>query len=186
MTLLEAVNYILPKLGEHQVTSLDSRNATLRILLQLFDMKRQEILARGWWFNQYTKELPLSLDNKIYLSPDMLAVWGVRNRSLGRLGNQLFDTSTQTDTFTAVQEVGIIIDRQFDLLPWNMQAWIKYEVLLDQYASDLGVGNEYMKFEEERRKAEQLVIAEHLRNKRYSTKDRYNARRISSAIRGRP
>ena len=53
MKLLDAVNLILPKLGEHRVTSVDNKHPTLAIILPEIENELKKLLARGWWFNEF-------------------------------------------------------------------------------------------------------------------------------------
>ena len=51
MKLLDAVNTILPYLGEANVTSTTARNTTVQSILQQIETAKRALLATGWWFN---------------------------------------------------------------------------------------------------------------------------------------
>src|SRR5690554_489918 len=53
MQILQAVNWILPKLGEHPVTNLNPKHPTLAIILPSLERLTDNVLRRGWWFNVY-------------------------------------------------------------------------------------------------------------------------------------
>ena len=53
MKLLDAVNLVLPKLGERPVTSLEVKHPTLAVLLPIIEQTQVNTLQRGWWFNEY-------------------------------------------------------------------------------------------------------------------------------------
>lgn len=185
MQLLDAVNYVLPKLGEHQVTSLDARSPTLRILLQLFTYHRQAVLRRGWWFNEGVYTLQLNPDSEIDIGEDILSVASTSGNNVARRGTKLFNIETQTYKFDAPVEVRTITDLDWELLPSAVQDWIKHAVLLDQLVTDQGVTQELQVWEEARATAERQTLAEHLRARKYNTMNSRRGQRIISAIRGR-
>ena len=184
MQLLDAVNYVLPKLGEHQVTSLDARSPTLRILLQLFDAHRLAVLNRGWWFNQGTHTLPLNPASEIDVPVNTLSISVPTEPNIGHFDGRLFNAGTQSFKFDKAVEAMLIVDVQWDALPYAVQEWVKYEVLLDQLVTDQGLTQEYNVWADKRTLAERQVLAEHLRVKQYSAKTSRRGRRIISAIRG--
>lgn len=187
MLLLDAVNYILPKLGEHQVTGTESRSPTLRILLQLFNLHRHSILGAGWWFNDYTTTLYPGVGGEVELPADTLSCTPLSPaHNASRMGGKLFNVQEQTYVFTEPIRVRVIRDVAWDDLPEAMQTWIMYRVLIDQTASDAGVTSELQVWQADMRDAKQLLLSEHLRTKRYSTATSPRGRRILSAIRGRP
>ena len=185
MQLLDAVNYVLPKLGEHQVTSLDARSPTLRILLQLFEYHRQSVLRRGWWFNEGVHTLQLNPDSEIDVGTNVLSISSTSGSNVARRGARLFNIETQTYKFDAPVEVRVISDLDWELLPSAVQDWIKYSVLLDQLITDQGVTQELQVWEEARATAERQTLAEHLRARKYNTANSRRGQRIISAIRGR-
>lgn len=185
MQLLDAVNYVLPKLGEHQVTSLDARSPTLRILLQLFQYHRQVILRRGWWFNEGVHTMQLNQYSEIEIGEDILSVSSTYGNTVARRGNKLFNIDTQTYKFSAPVQVRTLTDLDWDLLPSAVQDWVKHAVLLDQLVTDQGVTQELQVWEEARATAERQTLAEHLRARKYSTMGSRRAQRILSAVRGR-
>ena len=48
MKLLDAVNLVLPKLGERPVTSLEVKHPTLAVLLPIIEQTQINTLQRGW------------------------------------------------------------------------------------------------------------------------------------------
>lgn len=185
MQLLDAVNYVLPKLGEHQVTSLDARSPTLRILLQLFESHRQTVLRRGWWFNEGVYTLQPSPAQEIDVGSNVLSISSTFGSTVARRGNKLFNIATQTYKFDAPVEVRVVVDLDWELLPSAVQDWVKYSALLDQLVTDQGVTQEVQVWEEARATAERQTLAEHLRARKYSTANSRRGRRIISAVRGR-
>ena len=184
MTLLDAINYVLPKLGEHQVTSTDARSPTLRILLQMFDQYRRTILRKGWWFNEWTYEAPLNVDYEIDVGSDCLSLYAINRTDTAWKGTRLFNTETQSYKFDSPVKLRVIKDVAWDELPEPVQEWIKFAVLMDQLTTDAGLTPEYQVWAEGKVEAERQTLAEHLRNKRYNTKNSYRGRRVLAAIRG--
>src|SRR5690625_7894190 len=72
MTLLQAINRIIPALGENPVDSIETRNPTVGIVLNAINNARHDLLQRGWWFNEF--ETTLYPDTQGVYSPPAVAL----------------------------------------------------------------------------------------------------------------
>ena len=99
MKLLDAVNLVLPKLGERPVTSLEVKHPTLAVLLPIIEQTQMNTLQRGWWFNEYEYTAYPNAQGEIGIGVDapVLAVEVLVDRALdvhraGRIGAQQLDS----------------------------------------------------------------------------------------------
>lgn len=185
MTLLEAVNFILPRINEHQVTSLGARSPTLQILLQSIEDFKVQILVKGWWFNTQRNYLANpDVSGHIYAGSTALMVSAVERSGVALVGGRLKDMVSYTDVFTEAVKLDVVHNVDFEALPVSMQNWVKYAVLIDQYNTDVGATADMAEWEKQRRSAEQSVLSEHLLNNKYNTRMRLGYMRMRRAMRG--
>ena len=59
MKLLDAVNTVLPYLGEHPVTDIDTAHPTVDLIVAAINRHREAFLSEGWWFNEGTVTVEL-------------------------------------------------------------------------------------------------------------------------------
>jgi hypothetical protein len=175
MKLLDAVNRILPKLGEHTVTSLDAKSPTLAILLDLFEAKNKELTTVGWWFNDRVATLPRNPSNEIDVTEEVLSFVADKYECAVR-AEKLYNTAEGTYVWTENVTGRMITLVPFEELPESVANWVFWTVLVEQYITDIGVTNEAKLWASEITGAGNTVLSEHLRNKRYSTQrsPRYN------------
>ena len=72
-----AVNTILPYLGEHVVTSLDSRSPTVALILAGLEQHSTSMFAEGYWFNTQETTVQPNSDGIIYTPENMLAFYSL-------------------------------------------------------------------------------------------------------------
>ena len=100
MDLLTAVNLILPKLGEHTVTSTSAKHPTLGIILPNIELKLTKLLEHGWWFNTAdTVTLYPDTLGKIARPVDLLSLETV-DGPVAMRSDYLWNTATGADVFT--------------------------------------------------------------------------------------
>jgi hypothetical protein len=168
MDLLTAVNRILPKLGEHPVTSLLSKSPTLTLVLAEIESVRDELTMQGWWFNTHTVTLPLNDDSEIDMAETSMSFIADDFECSIRSG-KLFNTEDNTYVWEEAV-VGTLITRvPFDELPESVASYVFFHTLIAVYGTDIGVTRELELWVAEERAAQQRATSEHLRNKRYST-----------------
>lgn len=170
MELLSAVNLILPKLGERPVTSLEVRHPTLSVLLPTIDQRRRELLARGWWFNEYPYTAMPGLDGEINLGVDTLTFVPDRSGTAVMRGKKLFNPVTLSTQFTSPVKGRVTQDVPFDDLPEHAAHFVYYSGLVDMYTTDIGMSNDVQAWGQSAAQAWSDLLAEHLRQKKHSTR----------------
>jgi hypothetical protein len=183
MKLLDAVNLVMPKLGERPVTSLDAKHPTLAILLPIVEQTLKSFLIKGWWFNEYKYEAFPDTSGKIVLGTDALSfVPGQADTAVLR-GQELFNPATLSYTFSGTVKGKITQKVKYDDLPESAAYYVLYAALSDAYATDLGASQELNIWSNMAASAWSDVLAEHLRQRKYSTRKTVAWRRMRNAMR---
>lgn len=183
MDLLTAVNRILPKLGEHPVTSLNTKHPTLAILLPQIATKLDDTLISGWWFNTFNTKLYPDSEGGIALPLDTLSFVPKRDLAVQR-GSRLYNGSTMDYKWAAPVEGSLITRIPFDEMPESAAQHIFYASLVAAYVTDIGLENEVQIWQSEAAQAHNRMTAEHFRNKKYSTQRSPRYARYRAALRG--
>ena len=167
MKLLDAVNTILPYLGEANVTSTTARNTTVQSILQQIETAKRALLATGWWFNTVSVTLYPGSDLKIKAPVNVLN-WECNDDSvLSEIrGEYLYNLETGTYEFSGVQTGTIKQDLDFEELPEYAAQVIMYTACTAVYSADLGVDNTYgMEILSKLAQARMYLERDHLRKK---------------------
>jgi hypothetical protein len=183
MDLLTAVNRILPKLGEHPVTSLTSKSPTLAVILTMFNDKIKEATMQGWWFNTYRTTLPVGPEGEIALSPDIMSFVADQYECSIRK-RQLHNSADNTFVWTEAVEGIAVTFVEFGDLPESIASLVYYTVLVEACVTDIGMTEEVRAWQVEIGAAGRRALSEHLKNKRYSTQSSRRYQRIRRAMRG--
>lgn len=182
MELLNAVNLMLPKLGEHPVTSLTKRHPTLAIILPEVDNEITTCLLKGWWFNTYEYTAYPDSEGLITLGVDTLAFVPDEYASTLR-GRALFNLTTLDYKWDKPVKGTIKQRLTFNELPESVAQYVWYSALCNTYVTDLGMTQDVQVWKAKAEEANVQVLAEHLRNKKYSTKQSPRFRRLRAAMR---
>lgn len=183
MTLLQAVNRIIPALGEYPVDSIETSNPTVGIVLHAIENARQDLLLKGWWFNRFETTLyPDS--NGVYIAPHNTIEWVPKNVPAILMGRKFINPADTTDKFPSVTrlEGTITLDVSFDELPASFKLWVVYKGMVDAYLNDIGLEEIVNQWRGEAYNAENQVMMQHLRFKKYSTRDSRTARKLRRHI----
>ena len=113
MKKLNAVNTILPYLGEHVVTSLDSRSPTVALILAGLEQHSTSMFAEGYWFNTQETTVQPNSAGIIYTPANMLAFYSL-GRSVEPRGDRLWDIDNSTWYFTEDVRCRIIDKLDFE------------------------------------------------------------------------
>lgn len=180
MELLNAVNLVLPALGEHVVTRIDTRHPTLAVILPVVELKIKECLMRGWWFNEYpytaypdTEGLIAMPSNTLAFLPEGTVDASIRNY-------KLYNPSTRNFVWAGPVKGLLQENLAFDELPESVATYVFYSALVQIYIVDIGLESVVQKWEGYATSAEYTATQEHLRNKKYSTR---NSRRYGRWMR---
>lgn len=183
MRLLDAINFILPKLGEHKVTSVDVKHPTLAIILPEIEDATTTILGRGWWFNQFKTKLYPDAEGNINLGADVIGVTPDKQDTAVQRGNRMYNPLTLSYTFTEPVECTVTQYVPFEELPEVCAKYVQYTALIQVYVTDIGRTADVEVWERLAAEAESDLLAEHLRQKRYSTRRSARWTRFTSALR---
>jgi len=183
MLLLEAINSCLTALGEARVTSENVRHPTVDIVRSTIDTKRRALLERGWWFNTSEVTMYPGSDGTMEYPFDALSIIGYDGRTLIARDNLLFDMDNGTRIFTQPLKMHVTYDLEFQNLPECAATVVWAKAAQEVYAGDYGVDSAVQRLNMQEQIAMQTMEMLHLRNRRYSTRDRRGFRRIVSALR---
>lgn len=182
MRLLDAVNLILPKLGEHSVTSLDQRHPTVAVILPEVENRQRVLLGRGWWFNRFEYTAYPDNQGNIVLGQDTLSFEPSTELAALR-GLNLFNAETMDFTWDAPVKGVIVQYVEFDDLPNSAAQAVFYDSLISIYSTDIGLTDEIKLWEARAAEAHSDLLAEHLRNVKHSTRNSRRWQRLRNAMR---
>ena len=168
MKLLDAVNTVLPYLGEHPVTDLDTAHPTVDLILAAIERQRSSLLAEGWWFNERTLTLPVNTDGKIDTPTEIISIYGL-DCDVEIRGDDLIDTYTGSWLFSAPIKVEVIEDTKFEHLPLYAAHYVTYIAACEIYTADFGVENSVQMLQSFASQAMEKLKQENLRKRRYNS-----------------
>lgn len=184
MKLLTALNLILPSLGDHVVTRVDARHPTLAVILPVLQLKLDETLLRGWWFNEGPYSTYPDSGGEIAMPANTLAFIPDRAFRGSVRDGRLYNMETRNFLWTTAV-TGVLQERlDFEELPESVATYVFYSALVQAYLVDIGLEQVVEKWEEKARTAEFTATAEHLRNMRHSTRNSRRYGNYISALRG--
>lgn len=128
MKLLDAINIILPKMGERPVTSLDEPNSSVDVILPLVEIHRQSLLSDGWWFQRQRLTIHENQATRRYdLGINVLAFYPKNPAQAVYSPGILVHPETQSpyDVVGPV-EGWSVLDIPYDDLPIQAQLYIMY------------------------------------------------------------
>lgn len=184
MRLIDAVNMIMPKLGERAVTSLDVRHPTLAILLPIIEQTKVEVLGRGWWFNRYAYTAHPNDAGEIVLGTETLRFLPDATDTAVVRGNRLYNPQTLMYKFNAPVRGMLTENVLFDDLPNTAADYVFYASLVDAYATDLGVSQDIGVWQQKAGSAWSELLAEHLQQRRHNTRKTKAWSKFQAALRG--
>lgn len=170
MLLLDAVNTVLPYLGEHKITNvIESKHPTVNLITDAIERQNRNALAEGWWFNTYETTIPVNTSGRIDVPKDILAVYGL-NKNIALDGEFFFDLDNNTRYFTASIKVRLIKYIDFERVPHYMADYILYRACHEVYIADNGVDTTAQTILQLAQEAKALLKQENLRSRRYNSK----------------
>lgn len=184
MKLLEAVNLILPKLGEHRVTRLDIKHPTLAVILPEVENELKKLLNKGWWFNEFDATLYPDSEKKIAVGTDVLTFTPECADKAVQRGEALFNPVTLSYEFDAPVKGRIRQYVEFDSIPESAAQHVYYSGLVNAYITDIGLTQEVQAWSSQAAASWSDLLAEHLRQRKYSTRQSRKFRNLVSALRG--
>ena len=139
MKLLDAVNTVLPFMGEHPVTSIEvSKHPTVDLIVAAIERHRLAMLSEGYWFNEETHTILVNTDGRINVPEQALAVYGI-DCDVNIEGEYFYDVANHTEFFTRPIKVKIMVSKPFEKLPLTFAMLLTYKAGVDVYTADFGV-----------------------------------------------
>lgn len=184
MTLLDAINTCLSTLGEARVTSTTVRHPTVDLIRNTIDMKKTELLERGWWFNTAQAKMYPSDTNEMEYPVGALSVLGYHGEMFVPRDGMLFDLDNNTKYFTEPKEMQITYDVDFEDLPECAANVVMQRANRAVYSGDLGMDNTVANMQNNEFVNFATLETMHMRNRRHSTRQRRPWRRMRNALKG--
>lgn len=169
MELLEAVNTILPYMGEHLITRIETtRHPTVDLIVNAIARSSKELLTEGQWFNTSYVTLPVNTDGQIDAPSNALTVYGLDCRVSIR-GGRLYNLDGATKYFTTPVRLKVIEDMEFKDLPELAASTVMYSALIEVYVSDFGVDTTIQAMQMKYVGNRDLLSQENIRNRRFNS-----------------
>lgn len=184
MQLLEAVNTCLSALGEARVTSTTVRHPTVDLILSTITMKQRQLLERGWWFNMSHVTMYPSVTNEMEYPVNALSIIGDNGETFVPRGGMLFDMDNNTQYFTEPKSMTVAYNLDFEDLPECAANVVMTRAAQEVYSGDLGPDSAVQRLNILEIQSYTELELQHLRNRRYSTKQRRGWGRLVRALRG--
>lgn len=182
MKLLNAVNLILPKVGERAVTSLEVKHPTLAVLLPIVDNTRKDLLLKQWWFNTGRYEAFPDADGHIVLGTTTIQFIPDVPDTAVLADGQLYNPGTGSPVFTTKVAGEITRDVEFDRLPESAAQVVWNTALVEMYATDIGMSQELQLWLAKAKDAHDTLMSEHLRQRKHNTKASRPYRQLRRAM----
>lgn len=184
MELLQAVNTVLPHLGEHTITRVEgAKHPTVDLIVAAIDRQRMEVLAEGLWFNMTTMTIPVNTDGQIDVPANTVSVYGY-DYNVELDGTKFIDLSTGSRYFLQPITVTIVRDVEFNRLPVNVALAVTYRAGAEVYLQDYGREGTVPELQNMATQNWNKVHQEDLRKNKFNSQ-RTARRRNSSAVRFR-
>lgn len=176
MELLQAVNTVLPHLGEHVVTRIEgASHPTVDLITAAIERQRLTVLSEGLWFNELIVNLPVNTDGQIDVPIGTVAVYGI-DCAVEIDGERFFNLLTGSMYFTTSIKVKLVRDIPFEKLPINVALAITYAAGAEVYLQDYGRENSVEELQRMADRSWVLVHQEDLRKRKYNTQRRTRSR----------
>lgn len=183
MQEIDAVNMILPKLGERPVTSITVPHPTVAIILPILSRVKKETNMMGFWYNSYDWEFTPGLAGKISVGTDVLRLTIYDNEDIiTKRGQYLYNLSKQTDVFEEPVKAWVISDLDLEDMPETASHYTALQTLVETSATDIGVNDDLEAWRMMAASAFRELSAEHTRQRHFNTKQQRIWRQITSVL----
>jgi len=183
MILLEAINLILPKLGEHRVTRVDIKHPTIAIIVPEITNTIKALLIKGWWFNEFKYTGIPDSEGFITLGSDVVTFTPLKTEPFCTLRNGRLYNPENLDYTWDRSVTGIVKQlMEFDELPESAQQFVLYSACVDAFATDIGASQELSLWSGHATAAYSDMLAEHIRQRKYSTRQSGRYLRLRRAM----
>lgn len=176
MKKLEAINIILPLLGEHPVTTVSSRNPTVALILNALVEGSKTFNVLGWWFNKNRVNLYPDRFKHIYTPPNTLSIYTVSGEEAEVRGERLYNLTNTSYEFNSALVVDIVEDLDFELLPYAAANAVMYSAAIQVYSADYGVDKTVEQMTQKMQNAYEQVETENIRKRKRNSTGRTRSR----------
>lgn len=184
MKLLDAINNILPHLGENPVTTSDSsKNPTVAIILDSIEEAKTTLITKGWWFNERTITLFPSSENEIFAPTNVLAFYPTDGRRVEIRADKMYDLDNGTFLFTEKVEGRLVDNLTFEELPTYAALVIQYKAAISVYTKDFGPESTIQVLSKGERESYDMLMTEHLRKRKFNSVNNRRGARFINALR---
>jgi hypothetical protein len=165
MQLLEMVNNILPHLGEAPVTSIDTSNPTVNLIVRNIEDQRVNILAEGWWFNTTIVELQADAAGELRTPINLAAYYPTDCTRIEPRGKLMYDLDNRTFIHPANKKYrGRLVENlQVEEMPTYAARLVMYRAATECYMKDFGVDSTTQALTAQADTQQVLLTQEHLR-----------------------
>lgn len=184
MTLLEAVNHVLVRLGETPVSSVHEQYPTLALVLPALEDARRKVLTAAWWFNTYPFKdlLPDSQGNILTPSNYLEVIPHDSNRYMWTGSRIVHATDGNPDMTGHRVQARVALDLPFEELPPVAQSVVAEAAALYTYISDFGPDNTSESIESNLGELQAALHGQHVRttnrdSRVHRVRNRLNGRR---------
>lgn len=182
MTLLEAVNLILRKLGEIEVSSVDENYPTLPYALAALTEARKTMLGEGYWFNTfYEHTLQPDVDGYVNVPADC-------SKFFPADGKFAFTGTAIALQGTGSLQVGepvlgrMIVDKDFETLPEMARFAVAYTAAASTYLGDIGPDATHAELESLRDYYLNQINGDHTTSRKLNSRNRKQQLRWRMAL----
>lgn len=186
LKILDAINNILPHLGEAPVTTVNTRHPTVALIVQALDLARQSLLAEGWWFNEEQRVLYTDPEGHLQAPINILALYSNSDVMLEPRGEFIYNLSAGTNIFAIGTNypVRLVVDLPFEHLPSYAALYLQYSAAITVYTQDFGVEKVVTALGQSAAMAYNMLEQEELRKRKYTGTSNNAMYEIASALRG--
>lgn len=169
MRLIDAVNTVLPYLGEHVITRIEgTKHPTVGLITDAIERQTRSLLAQGFWFNELELTLPLNTDGYVRVPERTISAQGL-NCNLVIDGEFFMNAQTGSNVFTQPVVARILRDYEFEKLPELAALVVTYKAAIEVFTADYGADNTLQVLQQHVYENMALLRQEELRMRRYNT-----------------
>lgn len=172
MQLLDAVNTVLPYLGEHTITYIEgNKHPSVDLILDAINRHKDTLLSNGWWFNEFTITIPVNTDGMIDVPVDTISAQGI-DCYVALDGERFMNLDNGSRYFDAPITVKILRDVDFERLPRTAALLVTYRAAIEVYTGDFGADNALQILSNLVNDNRIQLHQENLRNRKYNSRTR--------------
>lgn len=135
---LKAVNRMLRSVDMLQLNSWDEMDQLAFSARDELEDVTKSVQAQGWYFNEETKILQVTVDGIIPVPENILSLKHVDNKNIIKRGAKLYDKENGTDLFGSDQQVDVVLNLDFSELPPEAVDYITNEATYIFQANTMG------------------------------------------------